>query len=90
MCGFYGTNQITSFNIENNQIIEADRLMALRGPDDCMVFKSNHIFLKHFRLITRGSSEKGKQPFIGERMSLDIFFGTLVVKSKWREKRQVI
>ena len=25
-------------------IIEADRLMALRGPDDCMVFKRNNIF----------------------------------------------
>ena len=88
MCGFYGTNQITSFNIEKNQIIEADRLMALRGPDDCMVFKSNNIFLKHFRLVTRGSSQKGKQPFIGKRYIL-LFNGNIINSSDLAKKYSI-
>ena len=45
MCGFYGTNQITRFRIDNNLKEEVDRLMALRGPDDCQIFQKDNIFL---------------------------------------------
>ena len=80
MCGFYGTNQITSFSKDNNLKVEVDRLMALRGPDDCQIFQRNNIFLKHFRLITRGSGEIGKQPIIGERYIL-LFNGNIINSS---------
>ena len=80
MCGFYGTNQINEFCDNNANKLEADRLMTLRGPDDCQVFQRNNIFLKHFRLITRGSGERGKQPMIGERYIL-LFNGNIINSS---------
>ena len=85
MCGFYGTNQISRFSLGDAQEIEADRLMALRGPDDCQVFQKKNIFLKHFRLITRGSSDKGKQPFIGQRYIL-LFNGNIINSSALAKK----
>jgi asparagine synthase (glutamine-hydrolysing) len=85
MCGFYGTNQISKFSLGDAQELEADRLMALRGPDDCQVFQKNNIFLKHFRLITRGSSDKGKQPFIGRRYIL-LFNGNIINSSALAKK----
>ena len=54
MCGFYGTNQITSFRIDNNLKEEVDRLMALRGPDDCQIFQKHNIFLKISKISFRG------------------------------------
>ena len=85
MCGFYGTNQITSFRIDNNLKEEVDRLMALRGPDDCQIFQKHNIFLKHFRLITRGSGKRGKQPMIGERYIL-LFNGNIINSSALARK----
>ena len=84
MCGFYGTNQISSFSIDNHKL-EVDRLMALRGPDDCQIFQKDNIFLKHFRLITRGSAERGKQPMIGERYIL-LFNGNIINSSALARK----
>ena len=85
MCGFYGTNKITSFSIDNNHKVEVDRLMSLRGPDDCQIFQKDNIFLKHFRLITRGSGERGKQPMIGGRYIL-LFNGNIINSSALARK----
>lgn len=55
---------------------DINKLLSSRGPDDIGIFVQESIAVKHYRLITRGNAEVGRQPINSDRY-LFLFNGNI-------------